>query len=63
MNPVMKITMAITRNVTTEDDTATAREHSTVGLDSWTLPVCTNIIMQNNNYYCQVHVNHEDSVS
>jgi hypothetical protein len=39
----MKITVAITRNVSTDDDTATAREHSaTTGLDSWTFPVCTD---------------------
>ena len=38
MNPVMNITMAITRNVSTEDDTAAAREHSAVILDFWIFP-------------------------
>jgi hypothetical protein len=43
MNPAMNITVTIIRNVSTDDDTATAREHSaTTGLDSWTFPVCTN---------------------
>ena len=37
MNPAMKITMAITRNVSTEDDAAAAREHSTVTV-AWTYP-------------------------
>ena len=38
MNPVMKIIMAVAINMSTEDETAAASEHS-VGLDSWTSPV------------------------
>ena len=55
--------MAIARNVSTEDDTAAAREHSAVGLDSWTFPVFTNMKQMRNKKEI-LHVNHEvlDSV-
>ena len=35
----MKITMEVTRNVTTEDVTVAVSEHSAVGFDSWIFPI------------------------
>jgi hypothetical protein len=37
MNPVIKITMDVAINVSTEDNTAAVSEHSDLGIDFWTL--------------------------
>ena len=48
MNPVMKITIEVAINVSTEDDTAAASEHSDLGIHSWTLFVYTDAKLQYN---------------